>query len=269
MPELAIYSYRIIKLDLTAGLTDFELVTDGRKITYATPSDGPEVQIRLQLKANDQIPLRPQGTINAPFQRLYVSASAIAKNIYLLVSSPDVSLESRDVNVNNIATVGTITSLTTLGTITNPVIAKPHPLYLAEQSQLFERGVQMPTGGVGIVNSAQVFNPVASGKTVVVLGANYGTFVAATMEIHQHNTALATLVGTFFNTNNGGANSVAELRTVQQATVPGANTLQAWQPIVNYQELTRFDILGPGEGLVLGGGGGNTALTMNFRIWEF
>lgn len=267
MPELAIYSYRIIKLDLAAGLTDFELVTDGRKITYSTPSDGPEIQIRLQLKANDQIPLRPQGTINAPFQRLYVSAAAIAKNIYILVSSPDVSLESRDVNVNQIALVNSLTS------ITDPVTCKEYTFDRAVNGQIFERASYI-SNLAGNYSLFQIYNPVGSGKTLIVLGLRYQTDagIGWRVRIQQYNTQLTTNIGTLYNVQSGGSPSSATFRSEQPSSFPAGNVLDEYNGPGNYdvanQFRPRFDVLAEGKGLLVGSIAVNCSSSCSIRALE-
>ena len=101
MPDVLPYSYRVLKFDLTAGLTDFEIAIDAERIDYVSPTDGPELQVRLQLKGNDQLPLRPNGSIEAPFTRFYLSASAVAKTVFLMVGAPaGVRVTGRDVAIS-------------------------------------------------------------------------------------------------------------------------------------------------------------------------
>ena len=267
MSELFKYSYRILTLDLTPGLVDFEVPIDGQKIVYAGPVDGPTISIRLQSKSNDQIPLRPQGTIRAPYQRLYISAGAVASSIQLLIASPDdIDLDSRDVNVNTIATV---TNIGTLGTITNPVIAKPYELDRAIASQIFERA-DTRSSAAGQRLHYQIKNPAASGKTVILLSS---MFVGASdiRSIYQHNTDLATLIGTLYNVNSGGAASVAQLRTESNASILGTNLLAIWRANIlqTPPQMHRVDVLGAGEGIVFIADSLATSEAFSARILEF
>lgn len=268
MPQLFNYSYRVAPLNLLAGLTDFEIAIDARKIIYTSPNDGPELSVRLQSKSNDQIKLRPQGIIIAPFNRLYISGPVSVLTPQLIIASPaDVSIESRDVNVSNIST---------LSTITNPVISKSFELDRAVAGQIFERAAFL---GANVSNTTlfQIMNPSGSGKTVIVLGLRYqdGSSPAMTnrVRIAQSNTPLATLVGTLYNVNSGGAASVAQIRSEQPAAYPAANALEEWAPAVAQDNTDilrpRFDVLDQGEGLLIGYITTNVNAIVSARIYEF
>jgi hypothetical protein len=176
MPEVFPYSYRVFKFDLAPGLVDIEVAIDAEKIVYVSPTDGPEVQIRLQLQRNDQLPLRPNGEIRAPFQRFYLSSPAVGRTIFLMVGSPgDIQVAGRDVAIS-----GSINTLS------------------AWEDHC--RNGRAWIGDVSVAPSAgqrgkiQLFNPVASGKTVLLFDYRLISTVAITTdaEWRTHNAALGT-----------------------------------------------------------------------------
>ena len=271
MPELFNYSYKVFPFNQAGTLTDFEIPLDGQKIIYMSPSDGPQLMVRLQSKSNDQIALRPQGIIVAPFNRVYISGTITTAFPSLIIASPsDVSIESRDVNVNSIA------SISTLNTIVNPVINKDFVLDRAQNSVIFERAATLAASAANL-SIFQVYNPAGSGRTVVLLGLRYqsdsGGAFGNRVSVRQHNTALGTLVGTFYNVNSGGAASVAELRSAQPAAMVGANILDEWIPAVGLDNehplRPRVDVLGEGEGIVVAMLSTNYQAASTMRIWEF
>lgn len=261
MPELFNYSYRLLNLNQAGTLTDFEYPIEGQKLIYMAPTDGPALSIKLQAKSNDGIPLRPQGQIIAPFQRLYISGVIGAELPVLIVASPaSLSIESRDVNVNAIAT---------LSTIINPIIAKDFVLDRAiALGQIFERYNLFST----ITNNAhlQVFNPIGSNKTVVVLALQaWNNSLGGPYTIRRHNTALGTLIGNLFNTQSGAPNSLAQLRSADSALV-GTEICQFHQSTIpTYPMHSRYDVLDPGEGLLVANTIGANLINAWFRIFEF
>lgn len=206
MPNLFEYSYRVIPLNLASGFTDFELVTDAEKIVYASPTDGPEITVKLQLRANDGIPLRPQGELVAPFQRIYITAAAVAKTIYLLLGSPkDIQLTGRDIAIS-----GTINTLSAWENY-----CRNGQAWIGDFSGA-------PSAG----NRAklQLFNPTGSGKTVLLFDYRCLSTVAITTdaEWRTHNAALganqATKKRPFLV---GGAAPTAQLNLLIDGTNPG------------------------------------------------
>lgn len=253
------YSYRVIPLNQAGTLTDLEFPIDGQKLIYAGPADGPELLIRLGRQSNDQIPLRPQGVIVAPFTRLYVSGVIGAALPSLIVASPaHISIESRDVNVGNII---------------NPVIVKLYDLDRALNGQMFERGGNL-VASVGNYTLVQLYNPPASGKTVIVLGAHYQCDGAAgtRLQLLQYNTALTLSSSQLYSVNSGGAGSVGLIKAEQPAVFPSANILEdlrltgPWSSEAKLR--ARFDVLGPGKGLVIGALAVNVAASFSFRTIE-
>jgi hypothetical protein len=243
MPELFKYSYRVMPMNLSSGLTNFEIPIDGEKIVYASPTDGPEITIRLQQQSNDAIPLRPQGELVASFQRIYITSSAVAKTIYLLIGSPkDIQLTGRDVSVSGILT------------------ARTEQSYYANQSQVFD--CELGGGAfVGQITSCAIWNPGPSKNLIVLeIELGYAGLPALTYYL-QYITTIAGYGGfgvSAKNHNIQGPSSIAF--PVQRQTVAGNLILgqQLMEQIVpNGSRFRRENvtyILGPGEGLEIGQG---------------
>lgn len=204
MPNLFEYSYRVIPLNLSAGYTDFEIVTDAEKIVYASPTDGPEITVRLQLKANDGIPLRPQGELEAPFQRIYITAAAVSKTIYLLIGSPkDIQLTGRDVSIS--------------GTIN----ARDYAGYANSLGQLYE-ATDWRSNGPSVGNFAQLLNPAGSGKIVELLYMEVACDNATATLAFQYGRldgALTNLTRKGASHNIGAPISTAEVRNQNSGSI--------------------------------------------------
>jgi len=115
----------------------------------------------------------------------------------------------------------------------------------------------------------QLFNPVASGITVLVYRAAGSSVAADTMQVRQHNTALATLIGSGFNLLSGAAASVAEIRSSNPAAQDG--TIIGPQQVLATTTLSLGEVwmteLGPGEGLLVANNTLNTTTVVNF-FWN-
>lgn len=198
------YSYNVLKFDLAAGMTDVEVPIHAQRIDYVSPTDGPELSIRLQRKSNDQLPLRPNGSIEAPFTRLYISAPAVAKTVFLMVGAPvGVRVTGRDVSIS-----GTIDSL--------PPIAAA-----GSRGSLFA-GTVSRLGVAATFSHVCLYNPANSGKTVTLLAMryhNHSATVATFFESGRVTTPLAVLEGAAFNVGNTGGQSTAELRKETNAAL--------------------------------------------------
>jgi hypothetical protein len=233
MPELSPYTYRTVKVDLSAGLTDFEFVFDAEKIVYASPTDGPEIQVRLQLRNNDQIPLRPQGELVAPFQRLYISAAAVSKTIYLLIGSPkEIQLTGRDIAISGL------------------INSRDYLTYCNSLGQLFS-AEKFDVVGAGTLNRHQLKNPPGSGKTIELLFAECGSTVNQTLNGYgRGDTNVVSLYRSGANHNIGGAAGIGDFRygssggTITDAW--GAFSIAAFIPFK--KELAVY--LDPGEGFI-------------------
>jgi len=279
MPDLFPYRYRQLTIDLTSTLTDFEYPVQGERIYYEGPSDGPELTIRLQARNNDGIRLRPQGEIIGPFTRLYISGASSVLVPRLIVSSPkEIAVLGRDVNVGNINTLQTIVNPVTVSSITNPVTvasitaavaAKDFRLDRAQAGALYQRG-GFKAASVGNYSYHQIFNPAASGKTVVVLGVEVGCTSGTECQLMQYNTELGTDVGTLYNLLSGGSASSAHYRNTHDGSTIGTNGLNYFYLAANdVKFFDRFDVLGEGEGLLFAPGSSNIRTLFSALIWEF
>ena len=190
------YSYRVLQFNLSAGLSDFEVPIHAERVDYVSPTDGPELQIRLQTKSNDQLPLRPNGSIEATFTRIYISAAAAARNVFLMIGAPAaVKVTGRDVSIS-----GTIRSLS-------------FKEYVAQLGQLFI-GTSTNTPTAGQFAHCEIRNPIGSGKTVQVLGWKLHNASAGAVIFHNTRriTPLGTPVFALKNAIYGGPAGIAEVR---------------------------------------------------------
>ena len=187
------YSYRVHKFDLTLGLTDFEVPIHAERIDYVSPTNGPELSIRLQRKSNDALPLRPNGSIEAPFTRIYISAPATATTVFLMIGAPSaVRVTGRDVSISG------------------SINAKDLRERSIENAQYFRK---WRSGSGATLHGQQVFNPSGSTKTVYVLGAWVSCFgVLNGLMFGVFNTALATPTANLKNQVSGAADSTAQTR---------------------------------------------------------
>lgn len=263
------YAYRVQGINVAAGLTNFEVQIQGEKITYASPTDGPEITIRLQSPSHDEIPLRPQGEIVAPFTRIYVSSPASPVTIRLMISGPrDIQLTGRDANIGSVASIATIGELQT---IINPVVFKDFFLDRAQNAAVYEAMANVSSGASTYAH-LQVWNPVGSGKTVVVQGVMHQFASGAPNYFHfrQYNTALTTLIGTFSNLRSGEPSSSAELRSQSPTSSLGTTIWMQPNGTDSGPIFTpRYDVLSPGKGLVLAASVVNLDVRASMRIWEF
>jgi len=145
----------------------------------------------------------------------------------------------------------------------------------ARASQVFEQ-TGTGTGAAGQSFFFQAFNPVGSGKTVVVLvyevSANLAVNLAYTVSLH--NVALTTLVGAFINVNSGAAAASCEFRTQSIAGFPGTlvrTGARGGDPNAGgtSPEKTGYYVLSAGKGLVVGPSELGSFARGFMRIWEF
>jgi len=186
------YSYNVLKFDLTAGMSDVEVPIHAQRIDYVSPTDGPEISIRLQRKSNDALPLRPNGSIEAPFTRLYISAAATPKTVFLMVGAPaGVRVTGRDVAIS-----GTINA-----NIVGGYVIAPETAYI-EAGTLYShvRSVTLAAQ----LGTFQLKNPAGSGKILELYHVRAHCTVAGVWIIGPKNADIA--IGT---TNNGDDHNVA------------------------------------------------------------
>lgn len=262
MPELFKYSYRVFKLDLTPGLTDFEIALDARKVVYASPTDGPELSVKLQAKSNDGIPLRPQGELVAPFQRLYISSAAIARTVFLLIGSPeDIQLTGRDVSISgSIGTASSEESATKLGQL----FVGTHDFF------------SNPT----FMTKLQLFNPVGSGKTLLLydvllqhwLAASAAGAAGASRRIKRfiNGTPLTNLWNPGGNMSAGGAAPAGQLRYFAgDNTFEAGGFADATYPTATPIRFPVFCLIPPGQGYGIQDTGNSLNLNVEWRWKEF
>jgi len=114
----------------------------------------------------------------------------------------------------------------------------------------------------------QLFNPVASGITVIVRLVLFASVAAQGVHVSHHNTALTTLGATSRNLLSGGAAPVAEVRSQTNAGELGSqflglNAAAATQLQVNAEWFTE---VGAGEGVLISGASVNVELLGNW-LW--
>ncbi len=102
------------------------------------------------------------------------------------------------------------------------VTASEKWLTYIQAGQAFALGLINP-GLAGNFSPVQLFNPVASGKTVLVRRVVASVGVTTQMILGIYNTALTTDQGAGLNLLVGGAASVAHVRSVQQVGNVGAS----------------------------------------------
>lgn len=269
MNETIRYHYSM--LNITQTVVDQEIEQTGHNLYYEGPADGPEISVRIGRLDADQILFRPQTgiTTKEPFTRLWVSATVGAIIPRLFISSPaDFLLRSNDVSIS------TITSLTTLGTITNPVplgtLPQPWEIERARASALYQSGLQRPAS-VGNLGHHQIWNPAASGKTVVVLGYAVYSDQNSYWSVALYNAQLTNNHQAFPNANSGAAAASAQHRYQDNAVALETTLLDKFATLANSNMVLRptFIVLGAGEGLNVICQSGNAINAAHFRIWEF
>ena len=124
---------------------------------------------------------------------------------------------------------------------------------------------------VGNLGHIQLFNPAASGITVLVGQIDAGVQASRSIHLREHNVALTTLVGTGRNLDIGEGNSLAEIRTVNNAVELGTQ-LSAYR-----LEVELMIQVGPkwkhelaeGEGILIVNNLANDGVTANYWWTEF
>ncbi len=139
----------------------------------------------------------------------------------------------------------------------------------ARAGEIYARGNNL-TAAVGQSPQCQVFNPAASGKTVIVLEFFIGCSVTGRVFWGFDVGALTSLHGTLFNVNKGGAAATAELRSQSAAALLIGNILGQTALLANTPLHVEGPwILDPNEGFVVINNSSNSILDFGFTIWEF
>jgi hypothetical protein len=123
----------------------------------------------------------------------------------------------------------------------------------------------------GNFGEIQLFNPVASGKTIDIYRGIACNQATNAIRYRLHNTALATLVGTGVNLLSGGAAGVGELRTNSPAALDGTQILIA--NVINFDPYGQAQVwlarITAGLGFLVTTNVVNDGLTANFYWNEF
>lgn len=129
-----------------------------------------------------------------------------------------------------------------------------------------------PSAQAGLINHVQLWNPVGSGKNLVVSQVIVGTSAFDIVAFKFHNAALATLAGNVLNKKAGAAASIAESRSQRDAAVltPGAALVFATcnGSSSNLIKPTEPFLLPPGNGLVVHNATANVALYATIEHYE-
>lgn len=88
MPRIdAPYTYRVINLDLTNGLNDEHFPIHAELIYYHWGLS--TLEIKLNAASNDVIKLRPKNKIEAPINRIFISAAPRLETVQLFIANPN------------------------------------------------------------------------------------------------------------------------------------------------------------------------------------
>ena len=119
---------------------------------------------------------------------------------------------------------------------------------------------------VGNNGHVQLFNPAASGITVLVKRLSHSSGGAPLAHMTQHNTELTTDAGAGVNLLSGGGAAAAHLRSVDNSgvlgTIIGNHEIPATTPLLWFDDW--FMELGEGEGLVAVNGSVNVSINATF-----
>lgn len=241
------YSYRVVKLNISAGLTDLEYEIQGERVTYLSPVDGPVIEIRLGLMNADKIPLRPQGEILAPFTRLFVTAPISGVTVYLLISSPaSISVTGRDQIVSSDRWFNDLRNGRCFGGY----------------------GTAGPT--VGEYTHVQLYNPANSGVNLLVRACRFQPMGSSSnARLAQYDTPLTTVNTTVKNLLGSGAAPHAEIRGATNVAELGNAFFVMAAPTTSPSEFldTWTYEIAPGSGLVVRATAVNIGISVNF-IWS-
>ena len=279
--------YKVIVLNLATATTEEVVNIAGGYFQIIDATDTlANIQIKFNENSHDQITLRKGDAVITPFYKTFLSWSAQAGKTITVAISADFDLWRIDRSAQVISTIDTITNPVTVSSITNPVtvitaanvpvVSKNWLLDRAINGQMFSYGLSV-AASPGNYSYIQVFNPVGSGKTAVVLDCWADcagvAAVANNFILALYNTALATNIGGMPNLQNGAAASSSLLKSDQVAAgtlgSPIAHVgLNATGSTPTYiPEI--YAVLGEGEGFVLSSTTINSHIRARIRIVEF
>ena len=102
------YVYRVITFPAGTSYSDEEIEIEGEEITYF--KGDVDVEIRLNSRSNDKIPLSPKDKLEAPFHTIYVTFPTTTAGITLFISKPkEIKIESQQIGkVERVESIGTL-----------------------------------------------------------------------------------------------------------------------------------------------------------------
>ena len=147
------------------------------------------------------------------------------------------------------------------------VVATERWLDELRAGRAFGYGTRLAAGGAGINSHLQLFNPAASGATILLRTIIAGTTIAGDIHIRAHNTALTTLESAGVNLLAGGAAGQGQVRSQNAATL-GSLLMRIPQPASETVRMLDEWIveLGPGEGVLVTPNGANLEVFANY-LW--
>lgn len=116
------YSYQIITIDISSGITDFEIDIEGQVLSYLIGITN--LTIRLDERSNHAIPFKSKDSLTLPapisFKSLFITAAAYAETITLMVAKPSgMHLQSQKFDLENIS--GEISDLRNRNVLRSPI----------------------------------------------------------------------------------------------------------------------------------------------------
>jgi len=132
-------------------------------------------------------------------------------------------------------------------------------------ARAFIRGYAL-ISGAGNYGEIQLFNPLGSGKQILVYRSTGSVLTNTALQYRLHNVALANLVGNGINLLSGGAAGAGEIRYATPLALDGTQ-LQVVQVLNNDpygQPATWLFELSPGQGLLITSNVVNETICGNF-----
>lgn len=239
--------YNIVNINISAAISNQELIIDGAKIIYLSGSQ--QLNVKLNENSADNIPLNPKERIVWPgrFNKLYFSGGPYPETITLLIASePDFVLDSSSVNVD----------------ILNNQIRDDSYLYHSAS----ELNAYITTDGINVTASnyggIQLWNKSTTGKRILVRGVHVNVSDAVSIKISSiMNTRIDTFIptavlstydATISKCNNLNPNSVVEIWKGLVATAMSTIVYFRYAPLIT-GDIVFIPInpilLAPGEGV--------------------
>lgn len=275
------YSYSIVDVDITAGVTNLEFQTAGQRITYNKGTA--EISIKLDENSNDIIYLDPKDSIPLPFgfDRFYLTAAASAQTISLIISSPvELIIDSNQVSVTSIGTVTTVTTVNTVASVTNvasvDLVDEVRQLsrdfskrYESDTTENQFIGGDIRAAAVSNYSHIGIFNPSAV-KKVAVKCITASTTLTTRLRLASYTTALLASASKI-NKKIGGTASVAKIETQNNASALGVDFTELHAPAGSPVSFIKRDyiILEQNKGVLVRPISQNENIAANFEWEEF